>query len=232
VNGDSIQHDKPLVRGVKHKPYIQITVSDTGHGIDRELLDRVFDPYFTTKEPDEGTGLGLSVVHGIVKSYGGHIYIDSQPERGTVVRIWFPAIDFIEVTDEDGPGILPMGTERILLVDDEESLLSAHKETLEQLNYRVVICKRGQQALDVFRNDPAGFDLIITDMAMPGITGTELAEEILKIRPGMPIILNTGFSEYMDAKKAKAIGISEYLMKPLTRSALAAVIRKVLDQVK
>jgi PAS domain S-box-containing protein len=232
TDGDSIRHERPAVRGVKPRPYIQITVSDTGHGIDREIIDRVFDPYFTTKEPDEGTGLGLSVVHGIVLSYGGHIDIDSQAGRGTVVRIWFPAVDFIEVTEEEGLDILPTGAERILLVDDEDSLLIVQRQMLEQLHYRVVFCKGGQEALNVFRGDPGGFDLIVTDMAMPGMTGTDLAKEILKIRPGMPIILNTGFSEYMDAQKAKAIGISEYLMKPLNKRTLATVIRKVLDGAK
>lgn len=232
VDGDSIRADTPDIKGIKPRPYIQITVSDTGHGISREILDRVFDPYFTTKEPDEGTGLGLSVVHGIVKSYAGHIDIDSQPDRGTVVRIWFPAVDFIEITEEEGLGILPTGTEKILLVDDEEGLLIVNKEILEQLHYRVVVSSSGKQALDIFHGDPSVFDLVITDMAMPGMTGTELAEEILSLRPGMPIILSTGFSEYMDAQKAKAIGIREYLMKPVNKRAFATIIRKVLDEEK
>ncbi|MCP5104588.1 MAG: response regulator [bacterium] len=218
----------------KMKPgnYVQITVSDTGHGIAPILLERVFDPYFTTKEPGEGTGLGLSVVHGIVKNSHGNISIHSRPGKETVVKVWFPTADFFEEQEEEKLDIVLFGKEKILLVDDEEELLTSHHRILEQLKYTVVSCKKSTDALDIFLKNPADFDLIITDMTMPEMTGVHLAREVLKTRRDLPIILCTGFSELVDAKKAKAIGIREFLMKPVDKHALATAIRSVLDKNK
>ncbi|MCP4151254.1 MAG: response regulator [bacterium] len=213
----------------KPGPHIEIAVQDTGHGIEPQIIERIFDPYFTTKEPGEGTGLGLSVVHGIVKQYGGVVAIDSKPGEGTTVIARFPAIDSPERPPAKPAGDFPTGVEVILLVDDEEKLLEANKQMLQRLNYTVISCSNSTRALEIFRADPTAFDLILTDMTMPAITGVELAKEALKLRPDIPIILCTGFSEFMDAKQAKALGIKEYLMKPLNKQTLATSVRNVLD---
>jgi signal transduction histidine kinase len=211
-------------------PYLLITVRDTGHGISPGILERVFDPYFTTKQPGEGTGLGLSTVHGIIKNYKGNITINSQRGKGTEVKVWLPTLVAAEEPEEEEFQILPLGKEKILMVDDEEELLKSHRQILEQLNYSVVTCSCSIAALEIFRETPDDFDLIITDMSMPEMTGTQLTEEVFKIRPDIHIILCTGFSEFIDAKQAKTIGIKEFLMKPVDRQTLANIIRKVLDK--
>ena len=211
-------------------PYVQVTVSDTGHGISPAIMERVFDPFFTTKPPGQGSGLGLSVVHGIVKSLNGNIAIESQLDQGTTIRVWFPIIDSIEEPERKEFETIPFGTENILLVDDEEELLKSHHQILKQLHYNVISTASSTQALAIFRQNPEAFNIIITDMSMPTMTGTQLAMEALTIRPDIPIILSTGFSEFIDAKQAKAIGIKEFLMKPVDKQTLATVIRNVLDE--
>lgn len=210
--------------------YVRITVTDTGHGIGPGILPRVFDPYFTTKGPGEGTGLGLSVVHGIVKKYRGNVSIDNRPGKGTVVRVWFPAAVHLEIPGKKETEALPSGKESILLVDDEEELLKFYRRLLEKLGYSVTTYGSTTAALEGFLDDPANFDLIITDVAMAGISGIEFAREVSKVRRDIPIILCTGFSEYMDAQKAADIGIRDFLMKPVDKHTLASVIRRVLDE--
>lgn len=229
VGNESVKGHFVAFKNMKPGEYVRVAVSDTGHGIAPDILERVFDPYFTTKAPGQGSGLGLSVVHGIVKNYNGNIAIDSRPGEGTVVKVWLPIIDSMEAPEKKESETMPLGTERILLVDDEVELLKIHHKILEQLRYKVVSVSNSTIALALFRDTPMDFDIIITDMSMPNLTGAQLAAEALNIRPDMPIILCTGFSEFIDAKQAKAIGIKKFLMKPVNKKNLAVVVRNVLD---
>lgn len=212
--------------------YLRLTVSDTGYGMDAATLERIFDPYFTTKEIGKGSGLGLSVVQGIVKRHEGAIDVRSTPGEGTVFHVFLPAIvpkaDSQETEDAPFTG----GTERILLVDDERSVLEVSSEILEMLGYDVVARMSGTEALEAFRADPHGFDLVITDFTMPKMTGVELAGKIMNIRPRIPVILCTGFSERIDEQRAGGIGIRAFAIKPLKINEFAGLIRKVLDEAK
>lgn len=209
--------------------YVQLTVSDTGTGIDHEIKDRIFDPYFTTKEIGKGTGIGLSVVHGIVKSHNGAISVDSKFGKGTTFSILFPVAEEEAVIETESVEKLPTGNERILIVDDEESMVDIGRRRLERLGYQVEARTNPIEALELFRADPDQFDLVITDMTMPHITGDRLLKEILKIRPDMPTILCTGFSEKIDEEKAKKIGVRQYIEKPFDKGKLSRLVRKVLD---
>jgi len=193
-----------------------------------EIMDKIFDPFFTTKRAGEGTGLGLSVVLGIVKQMRGHIAAESSPGKGSVFTIYFPMI-----AGKPAPGAVvdesvPTGCERILFVDDEEALVMAGEELLAALGYEVTCRTDSREALALFRLDPSRFDLVITDQTMPEMTGIELASAILSTRPDMPIIMVTGFSHLVDADKARAAGIRAFVMKPLTKGEIARTIRKVL----
>jgi len=209
--------------------YIRLTVSDTGHGIEPKIMERIFDPYFTTKGVGEGSGMGLSVVHGIVKSHGGYFLVDSELGKGTTFQVFFPYIE-----DEPEPEIkiaieIPMGKERILFVDDEKAMVDAIQPMIERLGYKVNSRTSSIEALETFRANPDRFDLIITDFTMPNMTGMELAKELLKLRSDIPIILCTGYSEYINEAKAKASGIRVFLTKPVVLGDIARTIRKVLD---
>jgi len=210
--------------------YVQITVTDSGKGIEPAVLERVFDPYFTTKEPGEGTGLGLSVIHGIVKKYRGNASIESRFGKGTTAKVWFPSVTSLEAPVKEEIETLPTGKETVLLVDDEEELLKSLRQILRQLGYTVLSGSSTAAALKVFLKNPGGIDIIITDMAMPEMTGIQFARKLLSVRPDIPIILCTGFSEFVDAEKAKDIGIRKFLMKPVDRQTLATAIRNVLDK--
>ena len=210
--------------------YIKLSVRDTGHGMTPDVMERIFDPYFTTKEKGQGTGLGLSVVHGIVKSHRGAITCRSVPGQGTTVDIYLPEAESRREAVE--PQVEPPhlnGTERILFIDDEQILAKVAKERLQYLGYRVVTKTNSVDALDLFRRHPDKFDLVITDIIMPVMTGDHLAQEILNIRRDIPIILCTGYSEQMTEEKAKALGIRQLVMKPIEIKELAETIRKVLD---
>jgi len=209
--------------------YVKLTVSDTGPGIDPEIKNRIFDPYFTTKEVGKGSGIGLSVVHGIVKNHNGAISVDSKFGKGTTFSILFPVAEEEAVIETEPVEKLSTGNERILIVDDEESMAEIGRRRLERLGYRVEAKTNSIEALELFRADPDQFDLVITDMTMPHITGDKLVKEILKIRPDMPTILCTGFSEKIDEEKAKEIGVREYIEKPFDRGKLSRLVRKVLD---
>ena len=209
--------------------YVHLTVSDTGHGISQEEIDRVFDPYFTTKEIGKGTGLGLSVIHGIVKSHGGAISVDSELGRGTTFHIYFPVTEEEEVIETETVEELPTGNERILFVDDEESIVQVGRTRLERLGYLVETKMDPLEALELFRSKPDQFDLIITDMTMPKMTGDKLTREILNVRPKIPIILCTGFSEKINEEKAKEMGAAGYLDKPHYKRDLAIRVRQALD---
>jgi len=225
--------DDVLEKDMYTGPYLKLTVSDTGHGMPPEVLNRIFDPYFTTKEKGEGTGLGLAVVHGIVKNYGGTVRVQSEVGKGTAFDVYFPEIEEaaqVQEVVEIEP--LPMGRERILFVDDEHPLVEIGVDLLEHLGYEVVGRTSSIEALKLFRAQPDRFNLVITDMTMPNMTGEKLAQELLKIRQDIPIILCTGFSERISDEKAKAIGIREFAMKPLIAPELAKTIRKVLSESK
>jgi len=210
--------------------YLRLEVSDTGKGMEKEILGRIFEPYFTTKEKGEGTGLGLSVVHGIITGLGGDISVYSEPGKGTTFQVYLPVIhgtapDLLDINDTPPPG----GSERILLVDDEKEVLLVEEELLNSLGYHIESFSKPHEALEYFQTKPDMFDLILTDMTMPKMTGDVLAIEILKIRPDIPIILCTGFSEILNKEEALSIGIKDYLNKPIGIHNLALTLRTILD---
>ena len=255
-----------------------LEVIDTGQGISAEEMDRIFDPYFKTKEVGKNTGMGLSVVQGIVKNHEGTITVQSEYGRGTTFTIFFPVVDKPAVIKAETVEEPPTGNESILFVDDEESILFAGRirshlkkrilaqgqggtefqpadilkyvedlkpgpnteigqkdffeiaSSLERLGYQVEVRLNLVEALELFRANPDQFDLVITDMTMPKMTGDQLVREILRIRPDMPIIISTGFHEKIDQEKAKQVGIRQYIEKPINRSILAKVVREVLDE--
>jgi PAS domain S-box-containing protein len=209
--------------------YTCLTVSDTGCGIAPDIIGKIFDPYFTTKDVGKGTGMGLALVHGIVKSHGGAVSVYSKPGKGTTFKILFPAVEREAESNSPAPNPLPRGKERILFVDDEEFLSDIGCQQLSVLGYAVESLNDPIKALDLFRTDPDRFDLVITDMTMPRMTGDILTREILKVRPDIPVILCTGFSERISRERARDIGIYKYLEKPLDRRELAFTVREVLD---
>ncbi len=211
--------------------YLLLKVCDNGCGMERALLDKIFDPYFTTKPPDQGTGMGLAVVHGIVKSHGGHISVYSEPGKGTSFLIYLPMLEEKgETVSEELPEELRGGDERILVVDDEPQVAEMQARLLASLGYRVIHDSQPLHAMERFRDAPQDFDLIITDMTMPKMNGANLAQEVMRIRPDMPVILCTGFSELVNEDKARSLGIKAFAMKPLARKSIAALIRRVLEE--
>ena len=213
--------------------YTCLTVADTGIGMDKYLTEKIFDPFFTTKTIGKGTGMGLSVVHGIVTSMGGVIQTYSKPEKGTKFHIYFPAMkNFPEDQTPQTKDIIQTGTEHILLVDDEENIISMEKMMLERLGYQITSRISSIDALEAFRANSDKFDLVITDMAMPNMSGDKLSAELTRIRPNIPILLCTGFSETMSEEKAASLGIKSFLLKPIVMRDLAKKIREVLDENK
>ena len=211
--------------------YLRLTVSDTGHGMEPAEMERIFEPYFTTKGPGEGSGMGLAVVHGVVRSHGGHITVYSEPGKGAAFHVYLPRIDGIGTSPIPVPSEpIPKGTERILFTDDEKQIVDMVQQMLERLGYHVTARTSSVEALKAFRTKPDKFDLVITDQTMPNMTGAELAQKIMGIRPDIPIILCTGFSEVIEKEKAKAMGFRDYVMKPIVKSDIAKIIRRVLDQ--
>ncbi len=224
------QQDLAGIPDVQPGRFVQLSVRDTGPGIAPVIQERIFDPYFTTKETGKGTGMGLAIVHGIVKSSGGFITFHSEIGAGTVFEICLPA--FLEQitpeTKEDN--LIPVGTERILFVDDEEMLAKMGRTMLERLGYMVTIKMSSLEALTTFKNKPDAFDLVITDQTMPGMTGVDLAQKLLQIRPGLPIILCTGYSSQVSEETVKSYGITGFALKPLAKKDIAVLIRKLLDE--
>lgn len=220
---------------VKHyidlKPgdYLELTISDTGIGIDPKLMDKIFDPFFTTKEVGKGTGMGLAVVHGTVKEHGGHISVKSIVGQGTTFTVLFPKADGdAEIISEDQQ--LPTGNESILIVDDEEFMVFSQKKILERIGYHVTAMTNSLEALGLFKKYPQRYDLIITDLTMPHLTGDRLASEVTAIRPDMPVILATGYADAVDSEKVKQSGIKAFIPKPCKKQDLAKTIRLVLDE--
>ena len=218
-----------LAMGVEPGGYTRLTVSDTGHGVTPDVLERMFDPFFTTKDVSEGTGMGLAVVHGIVTSQGGSITVDSAPAKGTRIQVYLPRLPDVEAEGDDAPAHSTRGSEHVLFVDDEETLVLMAQEMLQRLGYRVSVCSSSRAALEAFAAGPGDFDLLITDQTMPHMTGDALARAVRKIRPDLPIILCTGFSYTMSHEKAAEQGIDAFVLKPLTLRDLGAAVRKVFD---
>jgi PAS domain S-box-containing protein len=212
-------------------PYVRLQISDTGAGIEPGILGRIFDPYFSTKSKDKGTGLGLAVTHGIVKSHGGHISVYSMPGKGTTFTVYLPVVKHQEYVTPKEDALTPIvgGNERILIVDDQEMIVQMEREMIERLGYHATARTSSTEALEAFRAKPDEFDLVITDMTMPNMTGDKLAEELHRIRSDVPVILCTGFSEIISPENADALGIKGFLMKPVVWKDLAGMIRKVLN---
>ena len=208
--------------------FVKLTIADSGTGIAPEYLDKIFEPYFTTKEMGKGTGMGLSIVHGIVRDSGGFISCYSELGQGTVFHALLPALPNAAMAVTEKEENLPRGDERILFVDDEPMIAEMSKVLLETLGYRVYALTDSSRALTVFRETPQRFDLVITDQTMPVLTGAELARELLQIRPELPIILCSGYSSTMTKEKAAAMGIRDFALKPLVKKEMAFLIRRVL----
>ncbi|MFP4307590.1 MAG: ATP-binding protein [Desulfococcaceae bacterium] len=208
--------------------YVRLTVSDTGGGIPPVDLERIFEPYYTTKEQGKGTGLGLAVVHGIARRSGGTVTVYSEVGKGATFHVFLPRIssEAAPVSGVEQP--LPTGNERILVVDDEAPITGMLEQMLTRLGYTVTVRTQSQDALNLFRKNPDRFDLVLTDMTMPGLDGVQLTRALLEQRPGLPIILCTGFSESVSEEEARAAGVRAYLMKPVVRSQLARAIREAL----
>jgi CheY-like chemotaxis protein len=216
--------------GMKDGKHIELVVKDTGHGMEPQVMERIFEPYYTTKEQGKGTGLGLSVIHGIVKNHGGDITVSSQSGKGSSFKVYLPIIDEIEEeiqTDEPSKEI--NGQERILLIDDEQQIIDIEQQILERLGYKVTSKTDSEEALEEFATQPDRFDLVITDMTMPKMTGDQLAQRMMEIKPQIPVILCTGFNEAITEEKALAMGIDKFVMKPVVKDELATTIRSVLD---
>jgi CheY-like chemotaxis protein len=219
------------LHGLKPGMYLKLSVGDTGTGIAPDIMGRIFDPFFTTKRPGEGTGMGLSVVHGIVKSCNGTVTVESEAGNGTEFHVYLPLlIETAEKGETETAEDITGGKERILLVDDDEAIAQLGKITLTGLGYDVTETTNGLEALEIFKSSPCRFDLVITDMTMPNMTGIELAQEIMRIRPGMPVILCTGFSDAITPEKARDVGLREFIMKPVILRRIAAAIRRELDR--
>ncbi len=216
--------------GMKPDSYVKLVVRDTGAGMSPEIVDKIFDPFFTTKKQGEGTGLGLSVVHGIVKQHDGYITVESEPGKGSAFTVYLPKVaqrPEVKAVEEES---VPTGHERVLYIDDEEALTEMGEGLLGDLGYEVTVRNDSVEALALFTADPGRFDLVVTDQTMPEMTGIELARELMALRPDIPVIIATGFSHTVDTDTAGAAGIRAFLMKPLTKGELARTVRKVLDE--
>ena len=213
---------------LKPGSYLQLSVSDTGHGIAPDAYEKIFDPYFTTKKKEEGTGLGLAVVQGIVKSHNGAVTVESEVGKGTRFHMYLPVIMRKLTAEEEISTPLPMGHESILFVDDEQPLVEIGKQMLQRLGYTVATRTSSVEALELFKANPDRFDLVITDIVMPNMTGEKLAEKMMDIRSDIPVILCTGYSEKITRKHASNMGIQSFLMKPLVMRDLATTVRQAL----
>ena len=226
--------DITIYENMKPGSYLQVTVTDTGHGIPPEIKERIFEPYFTTKKTGEGSGMGLAVVYGIVKAYGGDITVESNTGKGTNITIFFPSVEIDDkIPEKEDDVVLPCGKGKILFVDDEEiSIVKIMKELLEQMGYQISSSNSSIEALQLFREKPDEYAIVITDEIMPKMKGSELAEEILRIRPDIPVILITGYCDPDLIEKAKATGVKEVLIKPVTLGKLTKTIRELLSDKK
>ncbi|MEJ2691191.1 MAG: PAS domain S-box protein, partial [Deltaproteobacteria bacterium] len=212
------------------KIFLELSVSDTGQGIGPDTITKIFDPFFTTKVKGKGTGLGLAIVYGIVQEYGGTVTVESQLGKGTTFHVYLPQSRRGAIPSSLERATVQTGRERILFIDDEELLADLGKEMLERLGYRVTVKTNSLEAMETFRNQADAFDLVITDQTMPGLTGIELATRMLQIRPELPIILCTGYSNLVNEHVAREQGIKEFALKPITQTTIAQLIRKALGE--
>jgi PAS domain S-box-containing protein len=226
-----VDNEKTAI-GMRQGDYAEIKVSDTGVGIPSDIIDSIFEPYFTTKDPGEGTGMGLAMVQGVIESYGGKITVDSQIGKGTTFTIYLPITKKRLTQREYAQEKLPTGTEHILIVDDEAPIAKMSSRHLKGLGYSVTSCTSSIEALEMFQAKPDDFDLIVTDMTMANMTGDKLAIELMKIRPDIPVILCTGYSKKISDETASEIGIKAFAYKPVVKADLAKTVRKVLDETK
>jgi len=222
-------HSPVLDENVEAGEYVQLTVTDTGLGMTQDVMKRAFDPFFTTKEVGKGTGMGLALVYGIVKSLGGTVALESEPRIGSTFRIFLPVARTDMKSEKGREQVIPKGTERILFVDDEDLIVEWGQAALERLGYTVTALTDSTVALKLFSSDPSRFDLVITDQTMPKLTGLNLSRKLLETRADIPIILCTGHSDSVTPEIAKEEGIKEFLMKPLGRHELTEAIRRVFD---
>jgi len=229
INAQNILHRPPL----RHGRYLELSVRDTGHGISQENLGRIFEPYYTTKGKGEGTGLGLAVVHGIVKDHGGEIRVYSEVGKGSIFRVYLPLVEKQEEyrADEE-EHIFPGQGEKILFVDDEEMVVDLNKELLEGLGYRVFAETDPLKAIEAFRKDSESFDLVITDKTMPHMTGFDVAQEIRNIRPEIPVVICSGFYKKEDMEKLKDLTNCLSTTKPVRMNVLAKTVRDALGKAK
>ena len=211
-------------------PHLRLAVSDTGCGIEPAIMDRIFDPFFTTKSQGQGTGMGLAVVHGIVKSHGGAVTVNSRVGMGSTFTVYLPGLGETVDREKDVPHPIQRGTGCILFVDDEENLADLGKDMLSELGYEVVSMTSSQEAWEYFFDNPARFDLVFTDYTMPQMTGAELAQKMLAVRSDLPVVLCTGYSEAINEEKAKELGISAFVMKPLRHRDIDRVVSMVLPK--
>lgn len=212
--------------------YLRLSVSDTGHGMDPKIVDKIFEPSFSTKGTGEGFGLGLAIVRDIVKTHKGEIVVDTKPGKGTTFHMYFPITKKRTKKTAHKAEKIKGGNENILLVDDEQSIAEMLSISLQRLGYNVTALTSSLKALEKFQDSPNNFDIVITDQIMPGLSGDLLVIELLKIKPDIPIIICTGFSEEINKEKATELGIKEFLLKPFTRLQLCQTIRNILDENK
>lgn len=225
--------DDPLLGSVLSQGnYLHLEVSDSGSGIAEEIRAKIFEPYFTTKKVEEGTGLGLAVVHGIVQNHGGHISVSSEVGQGTTFHVYLPIIESQAIEQGVSESFMSVlgNNAHILFVDDEVAIMGLAEKVFSQYGYRISTFSDPLQALQSFTAEPEQYDLLITDMTMPHMTGDRLAQEVLQIRPDFPVILCTGYSEKINKEKAGTIGIKKYIPKPLVMSKLVQSVYQLLKE--
>ena len=234
MNAKHAVGDRGIIRlSTDYNKHIQkaiIRIADTGHGIEKKNVSKIFDPFFTTKPPGEGTGLGLSVSYGIVKSHGGAITVSSEPGKGSIFKAFLPLIEKEVAEDNSVDKTILTGNESVLFVDDEQALVNMGKLMLEHLGYKVDACTDSLEALEKFKAQPDKFDLAICDMTMPKMTGTDLAVKLREIRSDLPIILCTGYNANISELNAKKMGINAFVLKPIAMDKLGKLIRTVIDK--
>jgi signal transduction histidine kinase/ActR/RegA family two-component response regulator len=227
---DEVVEKGDVYTGLKPGQYLKISVRDTGTGMPPEVIEKIFEPYYTTKGIGKGTGLGLAIIHGIINRYGGDITVDSEVSRGTTFNVYLPLVNSKNPDTDLQEEEIQKGNERILFVDDEQSTVDVNKKMLERLGYDVSAWTSSIKALEIFRNNPEAFDLVITDMTMPDMTGKEFAGKLKESCPDIPIILCTGFSDQIDEESAREIGVDYLKIKPITRNEIAKTIRELMDK--
>jgi len=231
---DVLPDDETLPNSELGRPnlFLRLSVSDTGHGLHPDMLERIFDPFFTTKKPGEGTGMGLSVVHGIIKRHEGDIQVQSAPGKGTTFHVFLPRAQGMEKPQHEAPAKLFSGGGLVLVVDDEKPLVDIAQAFLEEYGFTVIPRTSSIEALEAFRHKANQLDLVITDQAMPNMTGLQLAREMQDIKSDIPIIVCTGFSESISWDRLDSLGIKDLIMKPLLKQELIESVSRVLAERK